>query len=189
MLTLLTNERGELVFVNQNSITVSGFASQVWIARRRLQAVTRECAWGLWLTQGTPICPSSRHLHPFQQNLILISFFQKLVEFLLCAHHEGLFRKKIKISCFASKYSIWDVLSRKKTQTLPNQRFLYLKHHVFVPARRKTAPPFQWHVIFKVLLIFRYIFLVCVLIKLPNQPSGLHQCRGFREDYSLSLWI
>lgn len=185
MLTL-TNERGELVFVNQNSIIVLGFASQVWIAKRRLQAVTPECARVRTVAHpGGSICPSSRHLHPFQQNLILISFFKNRLNSYCVPIMKAFFERKSKLVVLppSTPYEMsWVGKKHKLYQTKGSSIWNIMCSFQQGGKLHLLSSDMSF---FKVLLIFRYIFLVCVLIKLPNQPSGLHQCKGFWEDYCI----
>lgn len=176
---------GRIGFWNQNSVIVSGFANQVWIATVRLQAVMPECAWGLWLTKGTPpLRPLAAATPSAKSHFNFI--FQKSVEFLLCAHHEGLFWKKIKISFVLPPSTPYEMSWVEKTHKLYQTKGSYI-WNIMCSFQQGG----KLHLLssdmsfFKVLLIFRYIFLVCVLIKLPNQSSGLHQCKGFWEDYCI----
>lgn len=138
----------ELIFKVKKFLTV-----RFWYVSglKRSCAVLAIPAWswavpeGLVLTRWllSPFSPSYHHLcpPPIQWNAILISFLKN--QFVLAhVHPEGLCKRE-KSKLFASMYSIWDVSSRRKT--LPNQRLLLLKHHVFITVRQKTAPSFQWH--------------------------------------------
>ena len=105
--------------------------------------------WGLLFSQGN--FPPSCHLYPCSMKCHFNLSFKKIC-FLLCAHHEGLFRKKKKSKLLvlppSTPYKMSQVeKGKKKKKTLPNQSLLFLKYHVFIPARQKTAPSFQQRVV------------------------------------------
>lgn len=57
-------------------------------------------------------------------------------------------KKKSKLLVLppSTPYKMSQVEEEKK-KTLPNQSLLFLKYHVFIPARQKTAPSFQQRVV------------------------------------------
>lgn len=120
--TSLPNERKkrerELVFVNRCflilvSVLIHEWSKMLWC---NYQWPLHDCRprGGDLFSQGN--FPPSCHLYPCSMKCHFNLSFKKIC-LLLCAHHEGLFRKKkkkIKITCFASKYSIQDVSSRRR---------------------------------------------------------------------------
>lgn len=58
-------------------------------------------------------------------------------------------KKKSKLLVLppSTPYKMSQVEEEEKKKTLPNQSLLFLKYHVFIPARQKTAPSFQQRVV------------------------------------------